>query len=302
MDRLDEFALLLAIIERGSLSGAARKTGRSPAAVTRILNEMEARLRVRLVERTTRRLAPTDAGVRLAEHARRVLGDYEDSVQDVTGMSGAPSGVLRVTAPLLFGRRHIAPLIARFLDQYPQMRAELLLTNSIVDLIEANIDVAVRIDTMGASNLVARRVGEMRRVVVASPAYLARRGEPKTVAALARHEIVFQASADGLNEWEFALPNGATARVRPNGRFVVNQAEAAIDAACAGRGLIRARLYQVVDEIACGKLVRVLRPFEPPPTPVNLVFAGRRYLAQRIRAFVDLAAVELERYLGLNCP
>ena len=186
MDRLDEFALLLAIIERGSLSGAARKTGRSPAAVTRILNEMEARLRVRLVERTTRRLAPTDAGVRLAEHARRVLGDYEDSVQDVTGMSGAPSGVLRVTAPLLFGRRHVAPLIARFLDQYPQMRAELLLTNSIVDLIEANIDVAVRIDTMGASNLVARRVGEMRRVVVASPAYLARRGEPKTLAALAR--------------------------------------------------------------------------------------------------------------------
>jgi DNA-binding transcriptional LysR family regulator len=217
-------------------------------------------------------------------------------------MSGAPSGVLRVTAPLLFGRRHVAPLIARFLDQYPQMRAELLLTNSIVDLIEANIDVAVRIDTMGASNLVARRVGEMRRVVVASPAYLARRGEPKAVAALARHEIVFQASADGLNEWEFALPNGAIARVRPNGRCVVNQAEAAIDAACEGRGLIRARLYQVVDEIACGKLVRVLRPFEPPPTPVNLVFAGRRYLAQRIRAFVDLAAVELERYLSLNCP
>jgi DNA-binding transcriptional LysR family regulator len=155
---------------------------------------------------------------------------------------------------------------------------------------------------MGASNLVARRVGEMRRMVVASPAYLARRGEPKTVAALARHEIVFQASADGLNEWEFALPNGAIARVRPNGRFVVNQAEAAIDAACAGRGLIRARSYQVVDEIACGKLVRVLRSFEPPPTPVNLVFAGRRYLAQRIRAFVDLAAVELERYLSLNCP
>jgi DNA-binding transcriptional LysR family regulator len=301
MDRLDELELLLAIIERGSLSGAAGKTGRSPAAVTRILNQMEARLRVRLVERTTRRLAPTDAGVRLAEHARRVLGDYEDAVQDVTGMVAAPSGVLRVTAPLVFGRRHVAPLIARFLDQNPQTRAELLLTNNILDLIEANIDIAVRIGPMAPSNLVARRVGEVRHVVVASPAYLARRGEPATVAALARHEIVFQAAAEGLNAWEFVLPGGAIARVRPNGRFVVNEAEAAIDAACAGRGLVRARSYQVVDELASGELIRILRLYEPPPSPVNLVFAGRRYLAQRIRTFVDLAALELEPYLSLNC-
>jgi DNA-binding transcriptional LysR family regulator len=176
-----------------------------------------------------------------------------------------------------------------------------LLTNNIVDLIEANIDIAVRIGPMAPSNLVARRVGEVRHVVVASPAYLARCGEPATVAALARHEIVFQAAAEGLNAWEFVLPGGAIARVRPNGRFVVNEAEAAIDAACAGRGLVRARSYQVVDELASGKLIRLLRLYEPPPAPVNLIFAGRRYLAQRIRTFVDLAALELEPYLSLNC-
>jgi DNA-binding transcriptional LysR family regulator len=140
----------------------------------------------------------------------------------------------------------------------------------------------------------------MRRVVVASPAYLARRGEPKTVAGLASHEIVFQTATEGRNEWEFAMPNGGVARVRPNGRFGVNQAEAAIEAACAGLGLIRVLSYQVAGEVARGELVRVLRPFEPPPISLNLVFAGRRYLAQRIRAFVDFAAAELESLRGLD--
>jgi DNA-binding transcriptional LysR family regulator len=300
MDRLDELALLLAILDRGSLSGAARKTHRSPAAVTRILNDMEHRLGVRLFERTTRRLAPTEAGQMLAEHARRLLDGYDDALHDLTGLATLPSGILRVTAPLLFGRRHVAPIVGRFLDRYPKISVELLLTNELVDLLARAIDVALRIGHLADSPLVARCVGQVRRVVVASPEYLAKHGEPTSPGDLHRHELVVQSGGEGVTDWEFGPAKDARTTVRPRGRLVVNQAETAIEAARASRGLIRCLSYQVAEELACGELVRVLRPFEPSALPVNLVFTDRRFMIRRVRTFVDFAVKELDAHAALN--
>jgi DNA-binding transcriptional LysR family regulator len=300
MDRLDELALLLAILDRGSLSAAARKTRRSPAAVTRILNDLEGRLNVRLFERTTRRITPTEAGVMFAEHARRLLDGYDNALHDVTGTATTPSGVLRVTAPLLFGRRHLAPIVWRFLDRHPKISAELLLTNEIVDLVARTVDVGLRIGRLVDSGLVARCVGHVRRVVLASPDYLAKQGEPASPNELNRHQLVVQSAGEGLTGWHFVLANDMGTTVRPRGRLVVNQAETAIEAACAGRGLIRCLSYQVADEVARGELVRVLRPFEPPALPVNLVFTGRRLMAQRVRTFVDFAVAELQAHPALH--
>ena len=294
MDRLDELAILVAILEGGTLAAAARKTRRSAAAITTILSAFEGRLGVRLVERTTRRLAATDAGRRLADHARRLLPDYEGAVREAMGEAAVPSGLLRVSAPLVFGRRHIAPIVTAFLAAYPAVRAELMLTNRIIDLVEERIDVALRIGHLVDSRLVAKPVGKVRHVLVASSGYLARRGIPRALSQLADHEIILQSMDDALPEWRFEVNGRGTVGIRPQGRLVVNQAEAAIEAALAGRGLIRALSYQVAEHVASGALKRILREFEPPQIPVSLVVTDTRFMALRVRAFLDFAAKALK--------
>lgn len=293
MDRLEELSLFLAIVDAGSLVAAARRTRRSPPAVTRILSELERRLGVRLVERTTRRLALTDAGERLAEHARRLIGDFADAMRDTAGEGAAPQGRLRVSAPLLFGRRHVAPIVTDFLDAHPAVTAELSLADRMTDLIDEGIDVAVRIAQLDASSLVARRVGQVRRILVASPRYLARRGVPTTPDQLSDHEIVLLIGPGGGLEWRFLGPGARQVTMRPRGRFQVDRAEAAISAACADRGVLSVLSYQVASELADGALIRVLREFEPLPIPVHLVFASARLLPSRTRAFLDFAAPRL---------
>ncbi len=300
MDRIEELAVLVAIIEGGSLAAAARKTSRSAAAVTRILGEFETRLGVRLIERTTRQSVPTDAGRRLAERAVRILADYEDAIRDATGDAATPSGQLRISAPLVFGRKHIAPVVARFLDAYPKVKVELVLSNIQLDLVEQGIDVALRIGHLHDSSLVARRVGQVGRIVVASPAYLAGHGTPRDPDELASHECVLHATGSGAAPWQFNIPERGTVTARPHGRLVVNQAETMIEAACAGRGLIRPLSYQVAEQLASGELVRVLREFEPAPLPVNIVFTSARLMALRTRVFVDFAAEALRGVAALN--
>jgi DNA-binding transcriptional LysR family regulator len=296
MDRLDELALLVAILDGGTLAAGARKTRRSPAAVTRILSEFEARLGVKLVARTTRRLAATDAGRRLADHARRLLADYDDAVRDVMGEVAIPRGRLRISAPPAFGRRHIAPIVTSFLDTYPQVSVELLLQGQVIDLVAESVDVALRIGHLAAdSRLVAKRVGQMRYVVVASPDYLSRHRAPKNLEQLAGHEIVLQSASDGPREWRFMVVGRGEVSLRPQGRLVVDQADTAIEAALAGRGLIQALSYQVVKQIASGELIRVLKKFEPPPMPVSLVFTATRFMPLRLRVFLDFAANALKQ-------
>jgi len=287
MDRLDELTIFVAIVEAGSLVSAARRLRRSPPAITRALSSLEDRIGLRLVDRTTRRLAPTEAGSALAERARAWLAGYEDLL---VGASQAPiRGVLRITAPVQFGRRHVAPIVSAFLNEYPDMCVELSLNDRNLDLIEEGLDLAVRIGPLADSSLIARQVGSVRRVVVASPAYLARRGVPRTPADLATHDTIFGMARSSAREWRFGPPRRSSV-VRLSPRLLVDDVEAQLQAAEAGRGIARVLSYQVSDELAAGSLVRLLQDFEPEALPVQLVTLSRSYMAPKVRAFLDSAA------------
>jgi DNA-binding transcriptional LysR family regulator len=289
MDRLDELAIFVAILDEGSLAAAGRKLRRSPPAVTRALAMLEDRVGARLLERTTRRGRPTEAGKRLADHARQVLAGYGEAVREA---AAAPvRGVLRVTAPLVFGRRHVTPIVAGFLDAYPGIRVELVLNDKNLHLIDDGIDVALRIGALADSSLIVRKVGEVRRVLVASPSYLAGRPPPRAPGDLARHDVVFTATSGraGALEWRFAgAPHAAVVRLVP--RLIVNEVDAMLLAVRAGRGVGRALSYQVADDLASGALVRLLPAAEPPPLPVQLVVPSARHLSPKTRSFVDHAA------------
>ena len=292
MDRLHELAVLVAIADHSRLAAAARRLRRSAPAVTRALAALENRVGARLVERTTRKLALTDAGRMLAERSRALLSEYEAAVG---GAAAQPArGLVRVTAPVQFGRRHVAPLITRFLDAYPEVQVELVLNDRNLDLIEEELDVAVRIGPLSDSSLLARRVGEVKRVVVASPDYVARRGTPLRPADLSGHDAIFGTSRSGAFEWRFGPPKRPTV-VRLAPRLLVNEVETQLIAARAGHGLARVLSYQVVDDLSAGRLVRVLEQYEPSPLPVQLVARSGTHMAPKVRAFLDHAAAALRK-------
>jgi len=289
MDRLDELHVFIGILDAGSMAAAARKLGRSPAAVTRILGVLETRAGARLFERSTRRLTPTEAGLRLADGARRLLADYDAALQPPGAT--APRGLLRVTAPTVFGRRHVAPVVTRFLARHPDVQVDLLLSDRNVDLIEDGIDAAVRIGPLAHMSLVARRLGEVRRVTVASPDYLERRGTPDTPAALAGHELIMSTAVRNLAEWRYRM-DGREHVVRYTPRLRINDTEAMLGAARDGFGIARALSYQVAPDLAAGRLLRLLPDYEPEGVPVHLVLRSSRHMPPRLRAFVDFATAE----------
>ena len=294
MDRLDELQAFTAILDAGSLAGAARRLRRSPPAVTRALSALEERVGARLIERTTRRLAPTEAGRRLAEQARGLLANYDEAMRELGTVGAALRGVLRVTAPLVFGRRHVTPVVAAFLDAHPGVQIDLVLNDRDLDLIEENLDVAVRIGRLADSGLVARRVGAVRRMLVASPDYLARRGTPVAPTDLAGHDLAFVSGRPVAPEWRFAGVDGGREQVvRVTPRLSVNDVDAMLLALRLGRGIGRALSYQVADDLAAGRLVRLLREFEPPALPVQLVVQSATRMTPKVRAFLDHAAARL---------
>ena len=262
--------------------------------MTRRLNELERRLGVRLLERNTRRLAPTEAGRRLAAHARVLLADFEAAMRDTVGEAGAPRGLLRISAPLLFGRRHVTPVVMAYLAAYPEVSAEVVLDDRPMDLIEEGIDVALRIAHLEDSSLVARHLGVVRRILVASPGYLARKGVPRRPEDLAAHDIVLFANHASGAKWRFADGGENERVVRLKARIRINRAEAAIDAARKGHGILSVLSYQVASEVAEGSLVRILKRFERPPVPVQLVVPTARLMPLRVRAFIDFALPRLE--------
>jgi DNA-binding transcriptional LysR family regulator len=290
MDRLDELAIFVRIVEEGSLARAASRLRRSPPAVTRALAALEGRLGVRLIDRTTRRLAPTEAGRLLYERARGLLGDYEAAT---LGVREAPvRGLLRIAAPVQFGRRHVAPIATAFLDVHADVEIELMLKDRNVDMIGDAIDVAVRIGALADSGLTAQPVGMLKRLWVASPVYLGRRGTPQTPKDVADHEAVL-GTFRTAQSWTF----GASRRrrgVRVAGRFRVDDVETRLQAVLAGRGVGHFLSYQVADELAAGRLMRVLRAFEQPAIPVHLLTKGRTNRAPKIEAFLGFAAKRLQ--------
>ncbi len=290
MDRLDELQILVAILDTGSMAAAARKLGRSPAAVTRELGVLETRAGARLLERSTRRLTPTEAGLRLAEQARRLLADYEAAL--LPAGADTPRGLLRIAAPNVFGRRHVAPVVTRFLAAQPEVQVELLLSDRNVDLIEEGVDAAVRIGPLANLSLVARRLGQVSRVTVACPDYLARRGTPSTPLELAGHELIMSTSVRSVAEWRFRQGKREHV-VRYSPRLRVNDVEAMLAAAIDGFGIARALSYQVEPLLRAGLLVRLLPAYEPEPLPVHLVLPSSRHMPPRLRAFVDVAVAQL---------
>ncbi|MGO4283764.1 LysR family transcriptional regulator [Bosea sp. TAB14] len=292
MDRLDELAIFVAIIEAGSLAGAARRLRRSRPAVTRALAALEDRVGQRLITRSTRRFMPSEAGRELAIAARRVLGDYAASLG---GVSEAPvSGLLRITAPLSFGRRHVTPLVSEFLDLYPQVQVELVLADRNLDLIEEDLQVAVRIGPLPHSRFRVRKVGEVKRILVASPAYLAGAPPLRRPSDIAAHETIVSVAATPIMTWQFGGA-GRRSRVALTPRLIVNEVESVLIAARAGRGLARPLSYQAADDIAAGTLVRLLPEFEPEALPVQLVTPGGRHPLPRVRAFIDHAVERLPK-------
>ncbi|HEX5327578.1 MAG TPA: LysR family transcriptional regulator [Acetobacteraceae bacterium] len=292
MDRLDELAVFVAIVEAGSLAAAARRLRRSPPAVTRALAALEERLGTRLVERTTRRLAPSEAGRQIADRARRLLGDYGEAMRVGAESAADLRGSLRITAPLVFGRLHVVALLSAFLDRHPAIRAELVLSDRYLDLVDEALDVAVRIGRLADSDLVARRVGQVQRVLVASPAYLAAHGSPLVPGDLRTHAVIFTVGRPGPMEWHLH-DGGRRVAVRLIPRLIVNQVDAALLAARDGRGIASALSYQVVEDFAAGRLIRLLASFEGPALPVQLVVPSARHMAARVRGFLDYAAGEL---------
>ena len=297
MDRLDELQILVAILDTGSMAAAARKLGRSAAAVTRVLGALEVRAGARLLERSTRRLTPTESGLRLAEQARRLLADYDAAL--LPAGADTPRGLLRVAAPHVFGRRHVAPVVTRFLAAHAEVQVELLLSDRNVDLIEEGVDAALRIGALANLSMVARRLGQVRRVTVASPAYLARRGTPATPAELATHELIMSTSVRSVAEWRFRA-EGREQVVRYSPRLRMNDVEAVLGAACDGFGIARALSYQVAPLLRSGALVQVLAAHEPEPLPVHLVMSGSRQIPPRLRAFIDFAAPQLAQLAELR--
>lgn len=299
MDRLDSMRVFVAVAEAGGFAPAARRLGLSPPAATRAIAALEDRIGARLLHRTTRIVRLTEAGSRFLADAKRILTELEEAEASAAGAHAEPRGLLTVTAPVMFGARHVAPVLLDFLARHPRVTARTLLADRVVDLLEEGIDVAVRIAHLPDSSMSAVRVGSMRRVVCASPAYLARRGTPKRPAELAKHDAIAFSSVSAEPSWSFPV-DGKIETVSPPAQLAVNTAEVAVAAAVAGRGLTRCLSYQVAPEVAAGTLRIVLSRFEPPPIPVHIVHPEGRHANARVRAFVDFAAARLRADKALN--
>lgn len=297
MDRIDAMTAFVAVADLQGFAPAARRLGLSASAVTRLVAALEERLGARLLQRTTRSVTLTDVGARYLERARRILADLEEADDTVQAEQAQPRGRLVVSAPVGFGRLHVTPLMSAFLQRYGDVAGELRLNDRMVNLVEEGVDLAVRVGHLADSSLMARQVGDMPRVVVASPAYLERRGIPKEPEDIAGHDTIQFGAPAAAPEWRF-LRDGAEVRVTHAPRFTCNIADAAIWHAVQGGGLTRVLAYQAAEALAAGKLKPVLADFAPPAVPIHLLYPTSRLLSAKVRAFIDLAIETTDWHFG----
>ena len=297
MDRFDAMQAFVAVADLKGFAPAARKLGLSPSGVTRLIAALEDRIGARLLQRTTRSVTLTDVGARYLERARRVLADVEEAEGAAEGERTRPSGRLVVSAPVGFGRLHVSPVMSAYLKRYPEVSAELRLSDRMVNLVEDGVDLAVRIGHLPDSTLVARHVGEMRRIVVASNGYLEQHGEPKTPAAITSHQTIQFGAMNAAPDWRF-VENGREIRVACAPRFTTNSADAAIQYAEQDGGLTRVLAYQAADAIKAGRLKIILAEFEQPPLPIHLVYPTSRLLSAKVRTFIGLVTDISDWHLG----
>ena len=293
MDQLQTLRLFVTVAEKASFAEAARALRVSPAAATRAVASLEAELGVALLHRTTRSVKLTPEGADYLDRSRLALDTLEEAALAVRGSGAEPRGLLVVTAPVVFGRMHIAPIVANLLRAHAALNVRLLLTDRVVRISEEGIDVAVRIADLADSALHAVKVAEVRRVLVASPAYLKARGTPREIADLHDHDLIAFDSFAPNGEWRFAGPRSPALRFKP--RLLTNSVETVTDAALDGLGIARVLSYQVARHIQERRLVRLFPTHEPLPLPVNLVFQANRQRSPNVRALLDAARAYFAR-------
>ena len=294
MDKLQAMQGFVRIVEKGSLTAAAADLGKSLPSMVRALAALEREVGVTLLNRTTRRLHLTDEGGQYLEHCRIILGQVREAEAALKSRRAKPQGKLTVTASVMFGRRHVAPLVNEFVEEHPEVTAELLFVNRVVSLIEEGVDVAVRIGLLADSSLVAIPVGEIRRVVCASPAYLRRRGTPRRPGEVKQHRCIRFTGISPRSEWPFRTDSRSVA-IPIASVISCNQADAAIDACAEGLGLGSFLSYMVAPLRRSGKLKYVLEDYETEPLPVHVAYPHSRLLSANVRAFVDLCVERLRK-------
>ena len=295
MDRFHAIAAFAKVVETGSFARAAERLGVSVSAVSRQVADLEAHLDSRLLNRTTRRLSLTESGRVFYERCVQLLADLEEAEQSAHAGTLKPRGTLRLTCGTTFGVRHLAPAMVGFIERFPEMRLDLELSDRAVDLVDEGFDVAVRIGNVGSQNLVGRKIGETRLICCASPAYLARHGEPKQPEDLSRHACLTYEYASQKNLWAFRDRTGRERSVRVSGPVHGNSGAMLSALAKAGLGVIVAPDFQVGPEVRDGRLTRILRAFELAPINIYVVYPSRRHLSAKVRAFAEFLS---ERFLN----
>jgi len=286
MDKLTAMRAFVAIVDEGSLSAAAERLDRAPPTMVRSLSTLEEHLGVRLLTRTTRRMSLTEEGRVFLDRCRKILVDVEEAEQAVASSDAEPRGEIRVTAPLLFGERHVAPAVTKFVKRFPRVRVDLLLLDRIVDLIDEGLHAGIRIGHLPDSSLLTVPVGEVRRVVVASPDLLARHGAPSHPSELSDLPCVTHVGGAGRDRWRFR-EQARELSVRVENRFSCSLASAVVGACVEGLGFGSFLSYQVEPEVRAGRLRLVLEAYESEPLPVQIVYPDARFMSPRLRVFID---------------
>lgn len=299
MDRFQEMQVFAAVAQDQGFSAAARRLGLSAASVTRAVAALEKRIGTQLLTRTTRSVYLSEAGQRYLEDCRRILAEVQEAEDSAAGSHVQPRGHLTITAPVLFGELFITPLMVNFLTQFPDVTINALLVDRVVSIVEEGVDVAIRIGELPDSNQHAIRVGEVRRVICASPQFLDIHGRPKHPQELAQAPIIATSAIGQLKHWPF-LERGEPLSVRVEPRLTVTANQAAITAAGLGLGFTRVLSYQSASKVAAGELEIVLADFEMPPLPIHVLYQGGHKAATRVRSFVDFTVKALREHLALR--
>ncbi|MGY3258685.1 LysR family transcriptional regulator [Pseudomonas chlororaphis] len=299
MDRFQEMQVFISVAQEQGFAAAARRLGLSAPSVTRAVAALEQRIGTQLLTRTTRNVLLTEAGQRYLEDSRRILAELQDAEASAAGIHALPRGQLTITAPVLFGELFVTPLMVDYLERFPEVSINALLVDRMVSMVEEGMDVAVRIGELPDSGQHAMRVGEVRRVICASPAFLARHGRPRHPQELRQAPVIAPSSIGQSRSWLFD-DNGTPLNIRPEPRLVVTANQAAISAACLGLGLTRVLSYQVAGKVAAGELEIILAEFELAPLPIHVVYQGGRKAPARVRSFVDFAVQALREHPALQ--
>jgi DNA-binding transcriptional LysR family regulator len=296
MDRLEAMSVIIAVTETGSFSAASRRLRTPVATISRKVAELEARLKAQLFQRSSRQMTLTDAGRSYIEACKRIIEQVDDAEREVSGEYRIPKGDLAVTAPWGLGHMHLVPVTVEFLGAYPEIALRLVLTDRVVNTVDENIDVSIRIGNLPDSNLIATRIGTVRFVICASPGYLAARGLPKEPGELGDHDCITIDDITAQRTWKFAKGNREI-DVPIRSRLRVTDSEAAIEAAIAGAGITRVMSYKMEAARRAGALVPMLENFELPPLPMHIIYAERKPMPLKLRAFLDWVTPRLKARL-----